>query len=158
MLHLTFPGFIYFIAEHLPLTLSAISPPPALDSLPLATANLPSVSVSLLFCLFYATQWGSCDICLSAFFHLAYCPQSPQFCHKWQDFTFYGQIHCLYTPHLLYPFISWWHSGCFRILALLSSIRLQWSEHALVFLKRRLHFLQLNTHKWNCWTIWQFCF
>lgn len=101
MLHLTFPGFIYFIAEHLPLTLSPISPPRPPDSLPLATANLPSVSVSLLFRLFYATQWGSCAICLSAFFHLAYCPQSPPVLPQMARFHFSRP-----NPLFIYPIFS----------------------------------------------------
>lgn len=100
MLHLTFPGFMYLIAEHLPLTPSQFhQPPPPPGS---GAVRLSSASMSLLFSLFCATQLGSCDICLSAFFHLAYCPQSPSVLSKMARFHFLWL-----NPLFIYTIFSW---------------------------------------------------
>lgn len=100
MLHLTFPGFMYLIAEHLPLTLHQFCQPPRFPGS--SMAHLSSASMSLLFSLFYATQLGSCDICLSAFFHLAYCPQSPSVLSKMARFHFLWL-----NPLFIYTIFSW---------------------------------------------------
>lgn len=79
---------------------SATPPPSPLPGS--GTVHLSSASMSLLFSLFYATQLGSCDICLSAFFHLAYCPQSPSVLSKMARFHFL----CL-NPWFIYTVFSW---------------------------------------------------
>ena len=37
--------------------------------------------------------------------------------------SFYGWVifHCIYVPHLLYPFICCGHLGCFHVLAIINS-------------------------------------
>ena len=37
--------------------------------------------------------------------------------------SFYGWVifHCIYIPHLLYPFVCGWHLGCFHVLAIVNS-------------------------------------
>ena len=122
-----------------------------LDSLPLATVRLSSVSMSLLFCLFYVTQLGSCDICLSAFFHSAYCPQSPSVLPQMARF------HSLWlNPLFVYTIFSL-SIYQLMILRLLPYLGVTIANNAAVnmsvhfFLKCHFHFLQLNTRKWNCW-------
>ena len=38
-------------------------------------------------------------------------------------FLFYGWVvfHCVYVPHLQYPFIYWWTLGCFHVSAIINS-------------------------------------
>lgn len=129
-----------------------------LDSLPLATVGLSSVSMSLLFCLFYATPLGSWDICLSAFFHSAYCPERPsvlpqmaRFHSLWLNPLFIYTVFSLSIYQLmilrLLPYLG---------ITIVNNAAVNMSMH--FFLKCRFHFLQLNTRKWNCWIIWQSCF
>ena len=67
--------------------------------------------IFLLLCPTYFTQHDSLQI------HQCYC--------KWHYFILFNGhviLHCIYLPHLLYPFSVDGHLGCFHVLVTVNSI------------------------------------
>ena len=103
------------------------SPPPATAFPALVSIHLFSTSVSqFLPCkrvhLYHFSRFHMyaliCDICFSLSDLLRYESlwQIHPHLYKWPNFVpFYGWVifHCIYVPHLLYPFVCWW---AFRLL------------------------------------------
>ena len=72
-------------------------------------------------------------------------------------FLFNGWVifHCVYGPHLLYPFICWW---TFRLLPCLCYCKQCYSEYqdACILLNHVL--LWVCAQEWDCWIIWKLYF
>ena len=74
--------------------------------------------------------------------------------YKWPNFVpFYGWVifHCIYLPHLLYPFICRW---TFRLLPWPGYCKWCCKEHwgACIFLNYA--FLWVYAQQWDGWVIW----
>ena len=87
-------------------------PPSLLDTI-FPPFLLPWSSVQFLKIHMSENTW---HLSFSNGFHLALYPPVRPCCCKWKDFILFHchvVFHCIYKPHLLYPFISWWTFGLF---------------------------------------------
>ena len=64
-----------------------------------------------------------------------------------------SNIHCVYVPHLLYPFICQWTS---RFLPYPSYCEQCYSEHWGTCVSLNCGFLRVYVQQWDCWIVWQF--
>ena len=87
-----------------------------------------------------------CPSCLTVLLEMAGIP------------SFHGRIilHCIYKPHIIYPFISKEYLSCLHVLGIAVKCC---SEHGNGYILANLcfHFLQMNTQNCNFWSI-QFYF
>ena len=90
--------------------------------------------------------------CIGVFF-LAY------FTHQnwFKCILFNGSVilHCVYVPHLSYPFICWWTS---RLLPCPSYCKQCCNEHWGTCVSFNSGFFSVYAQQWDCWVIWQFYF
>ena len=99
------------------------------SSLPIPYPLVTTILLSVLFCVFFPVclfqvphvsdiiQYLSISIWF-ILLSIMYSRSIYVFC-TWQDILFYhGWIifHCIYVPHLFYPFICWWVFGLFPYL------------------------------------------
>ena len=68
-------------------------------------------------------------------------------------FLFYGWVifHCIYIPHILYPFLYWW---TFRLLLCFCYCKQCWNEHWGAYILSDHVFLWIYAQECDCRVIW----
>ena len=100
--------------------------------------------IFVFLCLTYFTQYDKLQV------HPCCC--------RWHYFVlFYGLVifHCIYVPHLLYPFLCQW---TFRLLPCPGSCKQCGNEHWGACIFSNYGFLPIHAQEWDCWIIWQLYF
>ena len=68
------------------------------------------------------------------------------------SFFFYAWVvcHCIYVPHLLYPFLCLRAFRLFPCLAIVNTAAMNIGVHVSLWVR----FIWIYAQEWNCWIIW----
>ena len=149
---------MYVDATLTSLQLRPPSPCPQVHSLCLPLYSCPATRfISTFFFFFrfhiYVLAYGIC-FSLSDLLHSVWWTLGPSTSLQITQFCFfYGWVtfHCIYVPHLLYPFICQWP---LRMLPCPGYCKQSCNEHFGTWLFLNYGLLRVYAQQWDCWVVW----